>query len=72
MTSELELEVHVNVKPPPHTPVQVTFTDVCYSVSQGKNKPPKQLLKGVSGFAQSGKILAIMGPSGFYLSYFSD
>ncbi|KAG6632375.1 hypothetical protein CIPAW_13G155100 [Carya illinoinensis] len=30
----------------------------------GKNKPTKRLLHGLSGYAEPGRIMAIMGPSG--------
>jgi hypothetical protein len=44
----------------------LVFNDVNYEVSLGKKKPPRQLLKAVSGYVKSGQILAIMGPSGMF------
>jgi hypothetical protein len=57
-------DVALNISSAPVSEVLLVFNDVKYEISQGKKKPAKQLLKGVSGYAKSGQILAIMGPSG--------
>eukprot|EP01012_Entosiphon_sulcatum_P002779 TRINITY_DN10668_c0_g1_i1.p1 TRINITY_DN10668_c0_g1~~TRINITY_DN10668_c0_g1_i1.p1 ORF type:complete len:629 (-),score=120.34 TRINITY_DN10668_c0_g1_i1:16-1878(-) len=47
------------------TPVNMAFRDIRYSVpAKKKNLPEQQVLNGVSGFVQSGQVLALIGPSG--------
>ena len=49
----------------PLTPFRVTWKDISYTVPQkscGRND--KIILNGVSGYFDSGKVTAIMGPSG--------
>ena len=41
-------------------PITLEFENISFSTG----KPRKQILSGVSGFAQPGQVIAIMGPSG--------
>ncbi|KAK2656487.1 hypothetical protein Ddye_009539 [Dipteronia dyeriana] len=41
----------------------VTWKDLCVRVSKGKNES-HAILQGLTGYAEPGKVLAIMGPSG--------
>lgn len=49
---------------PKWPPVDVAFSDICYSVRDTKRNELKRILKGVSGLFRSGELTAIMGPSG--------
>lgn len=49
---------------PKRPPVDIAFTDLTYSVSEGRKKNVKTILKSVSGRLRSGELTAIMGPSG--------
>lgn len=49
---------------PKRPPVDIAFTDLTYSVSEGRKKNVKTILKSVSGLLRSGELTAIMGPSG--------
>lgn len=49
---------------PKWPPVDVAFSDICYSVRDAKRKEFKRILKGVSGLFRSGELTGIMGPSG--------
>ena len=46
------------------TPTELIWNNVEYSVNLGKKKGTKQILKGVSGRAKGGEVLAILGGSG--------
>ena len=41
----------------------LTWKDLCVRVSKGKNES-HAILQGLTGYAEPGKVLAIMGPSG--------
>lgn len=49
---------------PKWPPVDVAFNDILFSVSEGRRKGYKTILKSVSGLFRSGELTAIMGPSG--------
>ncbi|XP_069675333.1 ATP-binding cassette sub-family G member 4-like isoform X2 [Periplaneta americana] len=49
---------------PKRQPVDIGFSDLTYTVSEGRKKNGKQILKSVSGRLRSGELTAIMGPSG--------
>ncbi|XP_021931823.1 ATP-binding cassette sub-family G member 4 isoform X2 [Zootermopsis nevadensis] len=49
---------------PKRQPVDIGFSDLTYTVSEGRKKHGKQILKSVSGRLRSGELTAIMGPSG--------
>lgn len=42
----------------------ISFTDISYSVSEGRARGFKTILKSVNGVCRSGDLTAIMGPSG--------
>lgn len=46
----------------PH--VTLKWTDISYSIAQGKNKPRKEILSSCSGVVEPGQMLCILGPSG--------
>ncbi|GLV37362.1 uncharacterized protein CBL_10671 [Carabus blaptoides fortunei] len=54
--------VHLHL--PESAPIDIEFKDVIYTVSLGRRKGNKQILKSVSGKFLSGELTAIMGPSG--------
>ncbi|XP_050422485.1 ATP-binding cassette subfamily G member 4 isoform X2 [Adelges cooleyi] len=49
---------------PKRPPVDIAFSDLVYTVSEGTKKSTKNILKSVSGRLRSGELTAIMGPSG--------
>lgn len=49
---------------PKWSPVDVAFSDILFSVSEGHRRGYKTILKGVSGLFRSSELTAIMGPSG--------
>ncbi|CAH0769316.1 unnamed protein product [Bemisia tabaci] len=49
---------------PKRPPVDIAFSDLTYTVNEGRKKNVKTILKSVSGRLRSGELTAIMGPSG--------
>lgn len=49
---------------PKRPPVAISFNDISYSVSEGRARGFKTILKAVNGACRSGELTAIMGPSG--------
>lgn len=49
---------------PKRPPVDIAFSDLDYTVSEGNKNNTKNILKSVSGRLRSGELTAIMGPSG--------
>ncbi|CAB3368406.1 Hypothetical predicted protein [Cloeon dipterum] len=49
---------------PKRPPVELAFRDLMYTVSEGRSKGPKTILKSVSGLIRPRELTAIMGPSG--------
>jgi ABC-type multidrug transport system ATPase subunit len=44
--------------------VDIAFSDLMYTVTEGTKNTSKNILKSVSGRLRSGELTAIMGPSG--------
>lgn len=49
---------------PKRPPVDIAFTNISYSVSEGRKRGFKTILKGVTDKFRSGELTALMGPSG--------
>ncbi|XP_022179150.1 ATP-binding cassette sub-family G member 1 isoform X1 [Myzus persicae] len=49
---------------PKRPPVDIAFSDLMYTVTEGTKNTSKNILKSVSGRLRSGELTAIMGPSG--------
>lgn len=49
---------------PKRPPVDIDFTDITFSISEGRKRGYKTIVKGVSGKFCSSELTAIMGPSG--------
>ncbi|XP_046664036.1 ATP-binding cassette sub-family G member 4-like isoform X2 [Homalodisca vitripennis] len=49
---------------PKRPPVDIAFSDLTYTVKEGRKNLEKTILKSVSGRLRSGELTAIMGPSG--------
>ncbi|XP_011183896.2 ATP-binding cassette sub-family G member 4 isoform X1 [Zeugodacus cucurbitae] len=49
---------------PQRPPVDIEFSEISYSVSEGRRRGLKTILRSVSGKFRNGELTAIMGPSG--------
>ncbi|XP_063698644.1 ATP-binding cassette sub-family G member 4 [Culicoides brevitarsis] len=49
---------------PKRPPIDIEFQELMYSISEGRARGYKTILKGVSGKFRSGELTSIMGPSG--------
>ena len=66
LDADEEVDNEVNITPTeiPFQKVNLTFKDIRYTVRSSITKEELQLLNGVDGFIESGKMTALMGSSG--------
>lgn len=61
---EEEEDVDVSTVEIPFQKVNLTFKDIHYTVTASTSNEKLELLKGVDGFIEAGKMTALMGSSG--------
>lgn len=65
-----EEEVDTSVVEIPFQKVNLTFVDMHYTVTTSTSNEKLELLKGIDGFVEAGKMTALMGSSGRFAAYF--